>query len=304
MKFFTKEIKIALVAILATLILFLGINFLKGLTIFANDINYKIVFKDISGLSSSTPVYSSGYKVGVIKDITYNYEVGGEIVVVVGLDKKLNVPMGSVAEVESDFMGNVKVNLLLANNSSMIEPGGVIMGRINQGAMGEAAALVPEVQKILPKLDSIMGSLNTLLASPAITNSLNNVEVITTDLKTSTKELNTLMAGLNKNLPVMMNKTNGILDNTQQLTTNLATLDVKNTMSKVDATLANVQEMTAKLNSNDGTLGLLMRDPSLYNNLNRTLMSADSLLVNFRLQPKRYVHFSVFGKKENNLNGR
>lgn len=301
---FTKEIKIALVAILATVILFLGINFLKGLTLFSNDNTYQIVFKDISGLSSSTPVYSNGYKVGVIKDIVYNYEQGGEILVSVGLDKRMGVPVGSVAEVESDFMGNVKVNLILSNNTEEIAPGGIIMGRINKGTMGEAAALVPEVQKILPKLDSIMGHLNTLLANPAIAQTVNNTAEITTGLKTSTQELNTLLAGLNKNVPAMMGKTNGILDNTQKLTAELVAVDVRTTLGKVNETLNNVQQMTEKLNSNDGTLGLLMRDASLYNNLNRTLMSADSLLVNFRLQPKRYVHFSVFGKKDNNENGR
>ncbi len=301
---FTKEIKIALVAILATVILFLGINFLKGLTLFSNDNTYQIVFKDISGLSSSTPVYNNGYKVGVIKDIVYNYEQGGEILVSVGLDKRMGVPVGSVAEVESDFMGNVKVNLILSNNTEEIAPGGIIMGRINKGTMGEAAALVPEVQKILPKLDSIMGHLNTLLANPAIAQTVNNTAEITTGLKTSTQELNTLLAGLNKNVPAMMGKTNGILDNTQKLTAELAAVDVQTTLGKVNETLNNVQQMTEKLNSNDGTLGLLMRDASLYNNLNRTLMSADSLLVNFRLQPKRYVHFSVFGKKDNNENGR
>lgn len=301
---FTKEIKIALVAILATVILFLGINFLKGLTLFSNDNTYQIVFKDISGLSSSTPVYSNGYKVGVIKDIVYNYEQGGEILVSVGLDKRMGVPVGTVAEVESDFMGNVKVNLVLTSNTEEIAPGGIIMGRINRGTMGEAAALVPEVQKILPKLDSIMGHLNTLLANPAIAQTVNNTAEITTGLKTSTQELNTLLAGLNKNVPAMMGKTNGILDNTQKLTAELAAIDVQTTMGKVNETLNNVQQMTEKLNSNDGSLGLLMRDASLYNNLNRTLMSADSLLVNFRLQPKRYVHFSVFGKKDNNENGR
>lgn len=304
MKMFTKEIKIALVAILATAILFLGINFLKGLTLFSNDNTYQIVFKDISGLSSSTPVYSNGYKVGVIKDIVYNYEQGGEILVSVGLDKRMGVPVGTVAEVESDFMGNVKVNLVLTSNTEEIAPGGIIMGRINRGTMGEAAALVPEVQKILPKLDSIMGHLNTLLANPAIAQTVNNTAEITTGVKTLTQELNTLLAGLNKNVPAMMGKTNGILDNTQKLTAELAAVDVQTTMGKVNETLNNVQQMTEKLNSNDGSLGLLMRDASLYNNLNRTLMSADSLLVNFRLQPKRYVHFSVFGKKDNNENGR
>ena len=88
------------------------------------------------------------------------------------------------------------------------------------------------------------------------------------------------------------------MDNTNTLTTNLAALDLDGTMQQVNRTLANVEEMTQKLNSNEGSLGLLMRDPTLYNNLNATLMSADSLLVNVRQHPKRYVHFSLFGRKD------
>ena len=96
----------------------------------------------------------------------------------------------------------------------------------------------------------------------------------------------------------MVGKANKVLDNTNTLTTNLAALDLDGTMQQVNRTLTNVEEMTQKLNSNEGSLGLLMRDPTLYNNLNATLMSADSLLVNVRQHPKRYVHFSLFGRKD------
>lgn len=304
MKIFTKEVKIALVAILGVVILFFGMNFLKGLTLFSDDANYQIAFKDVSGLSTSTPIYTNGYKVGAIKSIAYNYEAGKDILVVVGLDKKMRVPVGSRAEIESDFMGNVQVNLILSNSTEVMEPGGIIKGDVNDGALGKAAKMVPDVQKLLPKLDSIMSNLNTLLADPALKKSLANVETITSDLTTSTKELNRLMVGLNRDVPGMMHKTNGILDNTNKLTLELAAVDMKTTMRKVDETLANVQQMTEKLNSNDGTLGLLMRDPALYNNLNRTMLSADSLLVNLRMHPKRYVHFSIFGKKDSKETGR
>ena len=106
------------------------------------------------------------------------------------------------------------------------------------------------------------------------------------------------MKQLNRSVPVMMAKANGVLDNTNRLTGNLAQIDIESTKQQVDQTIANVQELTAKLNSNNGTLGLLMNDASLYNNLNSTMKSADSLLVNLRQHPKRYVHFSLFGKKD------
>ena len=299
MKGFTKEVKIALVAIVGVIILFFGMNFLKGLNVFSSTDDYYIEFKDISGLSTSSPIYADGFKVGTVKDVIYDYSGDHPTRVLVGLDKAMRIPAGSTAEIESDFMGNIKVNLLLANNPrERVMPGSTIKGYVNGGALGTAADMIPNIETMLPKLDSILGSLNTLLADPALAQSLHNVQTITGNLTTSTAELNKLMASLNKGVPVMMAKADGVLDNTNKLTSNLAQLDIQNTMQQVDQTINNVKELTAKLNSNNGTLGLLMNDPSLYNNLNSTMCSADSLLTNLRQHPKRYVHFSLFGKKD------
>ena len=191
------------------------------------------------------------------------------------------------------------MNLLLANNPrERVMPGDTIQGAINEGAMGKLQAMIPAVEKMLPKLDSIMSSLNAILADPAIRQSMANVQTITSNLTVTTKELNTMMAGLNKNMPTMINKANNVLDNTETLTANLAAVDVAGTMAKVNQTLDNVQTVTDKLNSKDGSLGLLINDPSLYHNLTSTMGSADSLLIDLKAHPKRYVHFSVFGKKD------
>ena len=299
MKYFTKEVKIALVAIAGVVVLFFGMNFLKGLDIFSSEDNYYVQFSDITGLSSSSPVYADGFKVGVVKDIIYDYTHTEGSKVLIGVDKQLRIPQGSSAEIVSDMLGNVKVNLLLANNPrEKVAPGGLIKGMINDGAMGKLQDMVPAVEKMLPKLDSIMTSLNAILADPAIRQSLHNVQTITDNLTTSTAQLNTLMAGLNKNVPGMMAKANNVLDNTETLTANLAAVDVASTMRQVDQTIANVQQLTAKLNSKEGSLGLLMNDTQLYDNLNSTMRNADSLVIDLRQHPKRYVHFSVFGRKD------
>lgn len=299
MKYFTKEVKIALVAIAGVVVLFFGMNFLKGLNIFSSEDNYYVQFSDITGLSSSSPVYADGFKVGVVKDIIYDYSHTEGSKVLIGVDKQLRIPQGSSAEIVSDMLGNVKVNLLLANNPrEKVAPGGLIKGMINDGAMGKLQDMVPAVENMLPKLDSIMTSLNAILADPAIRQSLHNVQAITDNLTTSTAQLNTLMAGLNKNVPGMMAKANNVLDNTETLTANLAAVDVASTMRQVDQTIANVQQLTAKFNSKEGTLGLLMNDTQLYDNLNSTMRNADSLVIDLRQHPKRYVHFSVFGRKD------
>ncbi len=299
MQFFTKEVKIALVAIVGGVILFYGLNFLKGVTVFSSDNSYTIAFHNISGLSTSSPIYADGYRVGVVKSIDYDYRNHDTILVHVDINKEFRIPKGSSAEIVSDLLGNIQVNLLLANNPrERIEPGEVIVGNLNDGAVGQMKDMIPTIQKMLPKLDSIMASINVLLADPAIAQSLHNVRTITSDLTVSTKQLNVLMTTLNHRVPGMLGKADDILSNTQQLTNNLAQIDVTSTMAKIDATLDGVQLFTQKLNNEQGTLGLLLNDPSLYNRINTTVLSADSLLVNIKQHPKRYVHFSLFGKKD------
>ena len=290
----TKEIKIALVAIVGILVMYFGINFLKGMNLFSTNNAYYMTFDDIQGLGASTPIYADGYKVGTVDGLEYDYKENGPIKVKVDIIKDLRIPQGSKAEIVKDLMGNLQVNLLLANNPrERVEPGAV-----NGGMMDKAANLVPVVEKMLPKLDSILTSVNALLADPALAASLHNVETITSNLTVSTRELNTLMAGLNKQVPGMIGKANGVLDNTNRLTANLASLDVQGTLNKVNQTLESAHQFTEKLNSNQGSLGLLMNDTKLYDNLTSTMSHADSLVIDLKAHPKRYVHFSVFGRKD------
>jgi len=295
----TKEIKIALVAIVGILVMYFGINFLKGMNLFSTNNAYYMTFDDIQGLGASTPIYADGYKVGTVDGMEYDYKENGPIKVKVDINKDLRIPQGSKAEIVKDLMGNLQVNLLLANNPrERVEPGGVIPGAVNGGMMDKAANLIPVVEKMLPKLDSILTSVNALMADPALAASLHNVETITSNLTVSTRELNTLMAGLNKQVPGMVRKANGVLDNTNRLTANLASLDVQGTLNKVNQTLESAHQFTEKLNSNQGSLGLLMNDTKLYDNLTSTMSHADSLVIDLKAHPKRYVHFSVFGRKD------
>ena len=296
---FTKEIKIALVSILGIVVLFFGLQFLKGLSVFSSDNAMYVAFTDATGLSVSSPVYANGYRVGVVKALDYDYDPHGKIVAEIGLNKQMRVPVGSRAELASDLLGNIKINLVLGDDPlHMIAVGDTISGGMEAGIMSKVGEMMPVILDIAPKLDSIMSSLNVLLADPALRNTLHNVEGMTDNLNATSQELKTLSASLNREVPSMMHKANGVLDNTQQLTHNLSKIDVEAMNAKVNQTLANVEQMTQRLNSNEGTLGLLMRDPSLYNNLSATAASADSLLTDLKAHPKRYVHFSIFGKKD------
>ena len=316
-----KEIKIALVAIAAIAILFFGMNFLKGISLFSEKNVYYARFSNINGLTANNPIFANGYQVGLVKDIQFDYSGQGDIIVAFSLNDKMHLPVGTAAAIESDFMGNVRMNIIFPTNNTplptgvgsgvglsplptgegagvgLLHKGDTIPGSQAEGLMARAAALLPTVEQMLPKLDSILMSVNTLLADPSIARTLHHAERVTADLTTSTRQLNTLMANLNRQVPALMSKANGVLDNTQQLTQNLAAVDIDATMQKVDRTLANVEVTAKQLSQPNGTLGLLMNDPSLYNRLNGTLNSAEMLLNDVREHPKRYINVSVFGRK-------
>ncbi len=294
-----KEVTIAITACVAVVILFFGLNFLKGMTIFSSDNSYYVRFHDIQGLSKANPIYADGYKVGVVKDIYYDYAGNGDVIVKFDVDNNLRIPKGSTAEVGSDLMGNVKMNLLMANNPrERVNPGDTIQGATNSGLMGRVAQILPTVEALVPKIDSILTSVNALLADPALAATLHNAQQITSNLTTTSQQLNVLMANLNKSVPGMLNKADATLANTQKLTNNLAAVDIQTTMNEVNSTISNLKTFTDNLNNGKGSLGLLMNDPGLHNNLNSTMISADSLLIDLKAHPKRYVHFSLFGKKE------
>lgn len=299
MKLVTKEIQVALVAIVGIVILFFGLQFLKGLSIFSTNDTYYATFEDVTGLSVSSPVVADGYQVGVVTGINFDYSSNGPTIISMDIDKNMRIPKGSTCELASDVLGNVKIVLLQANNPvERVAIGDTIKGGMQEGTLAKLSAMLPTVERMVPKIDSILTSLNALLADPAIVNSLHNIEGITTNLNTTSRDLNALMASLNKQAPGMLEKVDATMANAQHITSKLKDIDVDATMAKVDATLTNVEQMTKSLNSKDGTLGLLMHDPSLYLNLNSTMQNADSLLLDLRQRPKRYVHFSLFGKKD------
>ena len=305
MRFFTKEVRIALVAIVGLVVLFFGLHFLKGMPIFSNDDVYYVTFDNIDGLTVSNGVFADGYQVGNVKAIDYNYKERGKVVVALQVDNDLRIPKGSSAEISKDLMGNIQLNLLMANNPrERVESGDTLQGTNASGLMGSVQQLMPQIEQMLPKIDSILTSVNMLLADPSIVRSLHNIETVSANLTTTTAGLNQLVGQVNQRVPGLMakadyavGKAGTTFDNTSRLTGKLADLDIASTMAKVDQTMANVQRVTDQLNGKNGTAGLLVNDRALYDNLNATMRSADSLLIDLKSHPKRYVHFSLFGRK-------
>ena len=292
-----KEVKIGLAGIASLVILFFGINYLKGINMFQPETYYLVEFTDVNGLAKSSPVYANGYKVGLVRDIEYNFKKPGHVVVGIEMDQAMNVPEGSYAELITEMLGTVKMNLHLnIECPTIIGPNDTIKGLANPGIMGIAEKeLLPKVEQMMPKMDSILSSLNKLLADPALANTLHNAEQLTASLNATSNHLQKLMS---KDIPHMTNNVIALTDNLKGISENLKGIDFASTFKEVDATLKNVRLLTDKLNRTDNSLGLLMNDTQLYNNLNATTANAASLLEDLQAHPKRYVHFSLFGKKD------
>ena len=273
-----------------------GLNYLRGISMLKSSRSYYVNFTNINGLPTSSPVFANGYKIGLVRDIQYNYKELGSVTVEVELDEEMRIPKGSKGELVTEMLGTVKMNLILnLESQSYLQPGDTLDGFANNGLMGVAETMVPKVEQLLPKMDSILSSLNRLLADPALTQTLHNAEQITANLNVTTHELNKLMKN---ELPTITGNLTSISENINTITTNLKEVDYASTMKRIDSTLANIQTLTNKLNSKDNTIGLLFNDPTLYQNLSATTANASSLLEDLKAHPKRYVHFSIFGKKD------
>lgn len=296
MKYITKEVRIGIAGIVALCVLVYGINWLKGIQLFHPSSYFYAKFQNVNGLTKSSPVFADGVRVGIVRDIYYDYNNPGNVIVEVELDTELRIPKGSTAELVAELMGGVRMNILLANNPrEKYAIGDTIPGKLNNGMMDSAAELIPQVKEMLPKLDSILTSLNTILGDKSIPSTLHSIETTTANLAVASAQMRGI---LSKDIPQLTGKLNIIGDNFVSISNNLKGIDYAATFKKIDTTLANVKTVTEKLNSKDNTIGLLLNDPSLYNNLNATTENASSLLIDLKEHPKRYVHFSLFGKKD------
>lgn len=307
MKYLTKEVKLAVTAVVAIVLLFILINFLKGINIFTSSNTYHVRFKDIAGLVVSNPVYANGYAVGIVRDIQYDYKRTDNVVVTIEVDKEMKIPEGTCAELESELMGGVKMNLILGPNPVRnLSVGDTIAGGIHFGAMERVSAMLPAVEQMMPKLDSILANLNRLTADPALAQTLHNTAELTANLQEASVALNAMMRN---DMPQLMRKANNIGTNMETLSGNLARVDINGTVEQVSTTLGSVQQLTDdlsttttllnnKLNSRNNTLGLFLNDRGVYDNLNSTMRHADSLMIDLKAHPKRYVHFSIFGRKD------
>lgn len=290
---FTKEAKIGLVSIISLALLYFGINYLKGINLFQPTNYYFIAFKNVKDVTVSSPVYVEGFKVGLVRDIVYDYDSVDKITVEVSLDKDMRISQGSYITIVNNFLSGAELHIHLNKYSKeYLKPGATLEGRMSDDMMQSIQQkILPQVEVMLPKIDSILGGLQTLVNHPALAQSLDHIEKTTGMLETSTRQLNQM---LNRDVPGIMSNLQTMTANFSEVSNNLKSLDLASTVHSINATLDNLKLTTDKLNSKDNSIGLLLNDKTLYDNLNSTTENASKLLLDLRENPKRYVHFSVF----------
>lgn len=302
-----NEVKIAIAAIIGVGLLIFGINYLKGVNILTASNTYYVKFQNAQQLAVGNQVYANGYSVGTIRDLEFNYENNSEVIAAIELDDKLRLPKGTKAELVSPLMGGVVLNLILGPNPvDVLNPRDTIVGGPHLGALDKAGDLMPSVEAMLPKLDSILANVNAITGNPALQQTLANAAALTENLVRTSQALDAIMAN---QVPATLNNVNTLTGNLAKVDVDGTVKNVNGTVTTLNTTLTDAQKVMAELQTTladvqrqisgtNGTVGALLNDRELYDRLNRTVASADSLVTDLKANPKRYVHFSVFGKKQ------
>lgn len=295
----SKEIKIASVAILSAILIYVGIIFLKGLKLFSDEVSYFVEISNVQGMPTASDVRANGLKVGTVKAINFNASKQN-LTVEITVNPQFQIPEGTTVYMTKEMLGSAMMNLKLGPNpTAVLHPGDTILGEPMVDLMTEAGNMIPKVEALLPKVDSILTAMNTLVNDPSIATSMHNMEAVSADLRVTTSQINGL---LGRDVPQLMAKTNNICTNLETTTGQLNQIDLVGMAQKADATMSSVQDMTFKMNtamtSKETSLGMLMNDNSIALHLDSTMQNSSRLLEDFRLHPKRYVHFSLFGRKD------
>lgn len=284
----SKEVKIGIAFILALFLLYFGISFLKGVNIFKPSNSYVAVFKNVSGMLIADPITVNGLKVGQVYDMDLDPNNADQVLVQIEMIKGVKIPKGSKLALDAGMLGGT--TLILEINDATQEyydTEDLIEGYKKPGMMDAAASMLPKVEQLLPKMDSILTRVTEIASNPSINTTLDN-------FAQTSKELNILLANLNKDLPQMTGKLNTTLDNFEEISVEVKNIDMTSTFNKLDATMANIQTLSESLASKEGSLGLLLNERQMYDSLNMTISNMSLLLQDLRENPSKYINVKVF----------
>lgn len=315
----SNETKIGALTAIAITLLILGFNFLKGRSVVKTGNFLYAKYPDAKGLMVSNPVYVNGYQVGAVYDIVNADPNLKEIVITIKLKKKFNIPINSVAAIETTPLSPSTINISLGTAEQLLKSGDTIQTIQNIGLLGalseKIGPITDELTKTITNLNLTLDQVRNILDPQAKNNIqqvLANLQVTTASLTKSSASLQNMLQEQTGSIAITMNqvqkfsenlnsnnqKINQSLSNLEKTTGNLAQADIAGTIQQLTATTHQLQSILNGLEKGEGSMGKLMKDPTLYNNLSQTVKSANILLDDLRVHPKRYVSLSVFGKKD------
>ena len=297
MKSLKKELIIGLCVLIALLVLFFGINFLKGVNLFKAANYYYATYTNAAGLQQSAPVTLDGFKVGQVREINYDYTNPGHVKVELSVDRELRIPKGSEAVIEQDLLGTATVVLHLSDAKEYEEVGATLLSHTQKGMLDNVTSTVmPQLGSTFAKIDSLLVNLNALVADPALAKSVGRLDAITLNLEVTLRQLRASAGAL----PPVIKNVDGLTSNLNTVSSDLAVVSgklkeapVDSLMNNITSISANLKELSATLNNPDSSLGLIPHDRELYDNLNNCAASLDSLLIDVKKNPKRYISIKL-----------
>ncbi|MGH2646272.1 MAG: MlaD family protein [Ginsengibacter sp.] len=314
-----NETKIGVMAVVGIALLVLGFNFLKGNNLFKKNKYIYAKYQDVQGLSKSNPVVINGLQVGRIENLDGGRDMK-QIVVTISLTKEVNIPDNSLAVINPNLLGgSATVEIQLGSSANYLKYGDTVLTTLSGGAFDEALKVINpvlyEVKNSVKSLDSVLHVVTNVFDPTT----KNNIKGIVANLNTTTASFALSAASLQKildlqngalasslnnvsaftaNLNSNNQRVDSILENTKILSAKFAAMDLKKTLDTLNAAVENFKKGSEKINSKDGSLGLLLNDKKLYENLESTTNKINILIDDIRVHPKRYVNISVFGKKD------
>ena len=302
-----REIKVGLFTVLMASALYIGFNYLRGLDVFSPEQPYFVKFSSISGLNKGDRVILNGLEVGSVVERSFSDENYDEIIVTLYIDRTISLTKGTVARLSQDLLGTAKIQLIIDHNSNQIlAPKDTLIGAIDEGlterltsrgldAADQLTALVGTMQDVLEPFAENKDELSAAIRNFRVMS--DKLVGLTDEASITLEQVKLQMEYVSDSLVAAMGGVKPLLDEYTKLGQKFNSIDVESRLERVDSLLIGTQTLLANLNSEEGMIGELMHNDSLYHSLNKTMVDLDSLFMDFRENPKRYVHFSLFGRK-------
>lgn len=301
---YTREIKVGVLAVICVFLLFYGFNFLKGVNIFSPTNSYHGVYTNLHGLEEQASVFILGHKVGQVDRLHYDFTKDSAFTVDISIRKDIVLPEGTSLALRADgLLGGMALELLFPEDATeklqqqaLIAHGATLPTVYIPGIVENLQnELIAKIANAVEQVDTLVAQLNGQLEGDHLKSTLANVDRISGDLTDVSGDLRRIM---NTQVPGIVNNADTAIANLNTVIADIKAADLKATVARVDTAIGGVNAVVADVRAQKGTLGQLIYNKSLYNHVDATVISADSLLTDIKAHPKRYVHFSVFGKKD------